>query len=448
MKNKKLLILFIFLIVGVGIFLAHKRGWIPGLLKKTQDPATELVLEWYQFALRSDRFTEGFRAPVAARAYAYIGLAAYEAAHPFLPGNYHSLANRFEGLVLPVSDPALAYHLPTVLNATYNGMFQKLFLTAPFNIEAERLALVKKWMDQSQQEVDRATWQRSKEYGEQIAAAMYAWSETDSLGHMGHLHNFDREYIPPDHAGSWEPCQDFPTPSLLPYWGKTRIFLLDTSQFHATPLPPFSLDSRSIYAVNALELYTLQSPLSTENRWIGEFWSDDHPGLTFSSAGRWISITNQIVTLESPSIEKTLETYLRLGLAMSDAIVLCWREKYTFNLMRPETLIRKLYQADWRPVIHTPPFPSYPAGHAMVAAASAEVLTALYGDNFAITDYSHEHRPEFRSEPRSYRSFYEMAAENSYSRIALGVHFRFDCEEGTRLGTIAGKKIAQEVLKE
>ncbi len=447
MKKKNLLLLLVFLVAGAVIFIWQKKEWVSVLWQKTQDPETALVLDWYQFALRSDRFTEGFQAPVAARAYAYIGLAAYEAGQPFLKGGYHSLSNSFPGLALPASNPALTYHLPTVLNATYNSMFQKLFLTAPFNIEAERLALVKKWSDQLQTEVDVATWQRSKEFGEQIASAIYAWSETDSLGHMGHLHNFDREYIPSSHAGSWEPCQDFPTPSLLPHWGQTRTFILDTSQYHATPLPPFSMDSRSIYAINALELYTLQSPLSAENRWIGEFWSDDHPGLTFSSAGRWISIANQIIALEAPSVEQALETYLRLGLVMSDALAVCWREKYAFNLLRPETLIRNLYQADWRPVIHTPPFPSYPAGHSMVAAAAAEVLTSLYGDHFSLTDYSHENRPEFRSKPRSYRSFYEMAAENSYSRIAIGVHFRFDCEEGTRLGTIAGKEMAKLDLK-
>ncbi len=75
----------------------------------------------------------------------------------------------------------------------------------------------------------------------------------------------------------------------------------------------------------------------------------------------------------------------------------------------------------------------------MLGAAAAEVLTQLYGGHCELTDRSHDGRQEFRVRPRHFRSFREMSLENSLSRILLGVHFRIDCEEGLRLGTLIGE---------
>jgi hypothetical protein len=58
-----------------------------------------------------------------------------------------------------------------------------------------------------------------------------------------------------------------------------------------------------------------------------------------------------------------------------------------------------------------------------------------------MTDRCHEGRIEFLSTPRSFGSFDEMADENAYSRIPLGVHFRMDAEAGVDLGHKVGKKV-------
>lgn len=413
------------------------------MFRAGHEPEIALVQDWYALLLDADRHTQGYRAPVAARAYAYFGIAGWEAARPWLPEPYPSLAARWEALAVPEPTPGWSYHLPSVLNACYSTLFQKFFLTTPFTIESRRGRLTREWEEKLARETDTETLRRSREFGRELALAIHAWSVSDSLGNMGHLHNFSRDYQPPEGEAFWKPCTDFPTPSLLPYWGDTRLFLLDTARLPARPLPDFSTESGSIYYLQALELITLRSPLSAENRWIGEFWADDHPGLTFSSSGRWISIARQVIDRERPSLTRVMQTYLYLGLALSDAITICWHHKYAFNLLRPETFIRNVFDAEWRPGIHTPPFPSYPSGHAMTGAAAAEVLTHLYGETYAFTDESHRDRSEFLSDPRSFPSFRAMAAENAYSRIALGVHYRFDCEEGSRLGAEAGRQVCR-----
>lgn len=78
----------------------------------------------------------------------------------------------------------------------------------------------------------------------------------------------------------------------------------------------------------------------------------------------------------------------------------------------------------------------------MIGAAAAVVLTSLYGENYKMTDRSHMYLPSFSVKPRKFNSFDEMARENAISRVFLGVHWRFDCEEGLRLGDLIGKEAA------
>ena len=59
------------------------------------------------------------------------------------------------------------------------------------------------------------------------------------------------------------------------------------------------------------------------------------------------------------------------------------------------------------------------------------------------TDFCHQGRTEFRGTPRSFNSFIDMSVEDAYSRIPLGVHFRMDCDEGLRLGYLAGQRVLE-----
>ncbi len=401
-----------------------------------------LTHEWYQLTLLAEKVTEGYRGPIAARAYGHIGLAAYEAALPALDGQYESLGRRFPGLKLP-APPGGELYLPAVLHGCYGKMLDSFFATAPASFKNRKKQLEEKWNLTCRKETNLTTFNRSITYGAKVASAVFKWSSTDTFGLDAHLQINDPCYNPPKGNGKWAPSPTFPLPALLPHWGKVRSFVIDKKDFLAKPLPPFSTQPSSIYYLQALEVFTLNSPLSTENLWIAEYWSDDQPGLTFTPAGRWISIANQVLETENPGIEKTLETYLKLGIVLNDAAIACWHSKYFYNLERPEAYINKVFDPNWHPVHHAPPFPSYPSGHSMIGAAAAEVLTQLFGENFAMTDKSHADRYEFKGTPRSYQSFYEMAFESAFSRILLGVHYRMDCEEGIRLGMLVGKEIGK-----
>ncbi|MEO6037732.1 MAG: vanadium-dependent haloperoxidase, partial [Saprospiraceae bacterium] len=213
-------------------------------------------------------------------------------------------------------------------------------------------------------------------------------------------------------------------------------------QLAARPPVAFNEAPGSPFYTEALEVFSVSQSLSRENRWIAEFWSDDLPGLTMSPAGRWISITGEALIINPLPFPEVIATYLKVGMALCDASIICWHEKYKYNTERPETYIRRVIQPDWVPLHDAPSFPSYPSGHSIFGAAAAKVFAATFGDGFSMTDRSHEDRREFAGMPRAFHSFAEMAQENAFSRVAIGVHYRMDCEEGLRLGRIIGQKAA------
>ncbi len=410
---------------------------------KQESQAVQIMLDWNRFVLHAEVKTPGYRGPVAARAYGYIGLAAYAVARQSMIQDDKILWAYFHGMDLPQEIAPELYDLPVVLNACYATILNSLFSPAYTPLETDMLALRNKWERRMDGRIGTDAFAASTQYGESVARAVYKWSATDSLGYQGHLHNYQRDYIQPHGEGQWVTSPDFPMPPLLPYWGQVRTFVIDASQHLARPVPEYSADKGSLFYAQSLEVLTLSSPLSRENQWIAEFWDDDHPGYTFSPPGHWLAITNQVVAKERPPVEIALETYLKIGFALSDAMIACWYSKYYYNLERPESYIRRHLSCTWQPHAPAPPFPAYPSGHSVMGAAAAEVLTSMYGDNYAMTDHSTEDRTEFKVRPRIFSSFDEMARENALSRILLGVHFRMDCDEGLRLGALIGREIAE-----
>ncbi|HZV69139.1 MAG TPA: vanadium-dependent haloperoxidase [Saprospiraceae bacterium] len=424
-------------------------GYILACLRNTRqvDDEVSIALNWNQFILDAELNTEGYRGPVASRAYGYIGLAAYESALPGLEGNYQSLVTLYPGIKLPVAPVREHFNLSASINACYAAMLGKLFMSAPEPVKNRRGKLLDQWKIKILEMTDTMSYRLSSEFGTGVAEAIYRWSASDTMGYEGNHHNYMKDYVPPVGEGLWVPSPYFPMPALLPYWGKVRPFVIRTENYKANPLPEYSSAPNQFYHTQAVEILSLSKPLSAENQWIAEFWNDDHPGLTFSPAGHWLAITNQVIEKEHPTIEKTLETYLRTGFALADAMIACWYSKYQYNHERPETFIQKYLDKDWRPFSPSPSFPTYPSGHSMMAGAAAAVLTKLYGDHYSMTDRSHDDLKDIVIKPRQFHSFDEMAKESALSRILVGVHFRFDCEEGLRLGDLIGKEVSELPLE-
>ncbi len=138
----------------------------------------------------------------------------------------------------------------------------------------------------------------------------------------------------------------------------------------------------------------------------------------------------------------TVYAYAITSIALFDAFIQCWDEKFRHNTARPETVINKYFDAEWKPHLQTPPFPEYTCGHSTCSSAAAEALTSVFGDNFSYTDTS---ELEFGIKSRSYKSFRDAAEENNWARFYGGLHFHNSCIVSTEYGRKVGELVVSRL---
>lgn len=411
---------------------------IPAHAQTAQE--ADVAHNWFELQRKLVKETPGFSPPVAARAFGYTGVALYETINPGIAG-YQSLAgqlNELEFVPQPLADTE--YHWPSAANSALASITRQLFA----NATEENLAAIEAlYEDQAAvyaSEVDSAVFQRSLRYGEAVARAIFEWSKTDG-GHEGYMNNFPADYAPPAGEGLWTPTPRLngdPQPALQPYWGDNRPMLPAVNETCAPPPPPaYSEEPGTPFYAEAMEVYEVSQNLTPEQIEIARFWADD-PGQTATPPGHSIAILQQVLTNENASLALAAEAYVKVGIAVSDAFIGCWKAKFDYGLLRPVTIIQKLAAPDWMPIVNTPPFPEYTSGHSVQTGAAATILTDLFGENYAFTDHTHD---ALGLEPRSFASFAEMAEETAISRLYGGIHYRAAIEVGIDQGECIGQRV-------
>jgi hypothetical protein len=397
----------------------------------------DVPVAWFDLSLDLVRTTPGYSPPVASRAFGYTGLALYEALVPGMD-EFRSLGGVLAGLgPVPHAGRNAAYHWPTVANATLGSMLRSLFRTGRPEQLAAIDTLEASFGDRFRPGLPRGVFGRSVRRGQEVAAAIFEWSKGDG-GHEGYLRNFP-PYDPPVGPGLWVPTPPQFLPALQPYWGTNRCLAIPTGD--ACPPgdhPPFSEDTGSAFYAEAVEAYDAVNNVTPEQEAIARFWSDD-PGTTPTPPGHSISITTQTLRREDASLALAAETYAKVGMAVCDAFIACWYQKYVYNLLRPVTYIRRLIDPDWMPLLDTPPFPEYTSGHSVQSGAAFQVLTDLFGDGYAFVDHTHDDRG---LAPRSFGSFLEAADEAAISRLYGGIHFSGAIVNGVTQGRCIGRAVS------
>jgi hypothetical protein len=433
-------------VVGVGAALSGiaGAGWLstpPEVARRFPDadqyPA-DIATTWFDFALELIQRTPGYSPPVASRAFGYAGVTLYEAVVPGMEG-WRSLA----GLPpLPTVGKNIAYDWPSVANAALAAILRFLFPTAPREQLAALAALEERLADDLRPGVPPGISSRSVARGQDVAAALFEWSKSDG-GHEGYLRNFP-PYQPPVGPGLWVPTPPGFLPALQPFWGGNRcLAILNGATIGAGAHPPYAEDRASAFNGEALEVYEAVTGLTPEQEAIARFWSDD-PGTTPTPPGHSLSITTQVLRATGSSLAAAAEAYACVCIAICDAFIACWYQKYIDNLLRPVTYIRRLIDPEWLPLLVTPPFPEYPSGHSVQSGAAFQVLTDLFGERYAFVDRTHETRG---LPPRSFGSFLEAAEEAAVSRLYGGIHFRSAIVNGLEQGKQIGRAVSALVLR-
>lgn len=151
----------------------------------------------------------------------------------------------------------------------------------------------------------------------------------------------------------------------------------------------------------------------------------------------------KIASLKTKSdFDHTVFVATKISLAIADAFINCWDEKYISNLVRPEILINQHIDENWRPILQTPPFPEYTSGHSVVSGTASVALTNVFGGNFQFDDDTEK---SFGLPLRSFNSFNEAADEAAICRMYGGIHFRTAIVVGVKQGRDLGKFVNEKL---
>ncbi|MGZ5199805.1 MAG: vanadium-dependent haloperoxidase [Telluria sp.] len=339
-----------------------------------------------------------------------------------------------------------------------------------------------KWLadDLARIPAGRAKW-NGIDLGRRAAAAILELRANDNSANTNRTVGVD--YFPSNEPGKWRP--DPVTGSTVAggvTWGDVRPFGVPSVEpFKVPPPPPLTSDlyTRAFYEVKRLGgdgkiTPTVRTP---EQTFIGIFWSyDGSPGIGTPPC-MYNEILEHIAKGRTTDALEMARLFALANVAMADAGIAAWRDKYRYDLWRPVTGIREADEGtgptgrgDGNPNTHgdpswtplgaqasntrnpdfTPPFPSYPSGHSSFGGAVFQILRRFYGtDKISFTFVSDEWNGVTRDNegwvrplrPRSYATLSQAELENAVSRLYLGVHWRFNLE-----GIAQGNRIANYVF--
>jgi hypothetical protein len=186
---------------------------------------------------------------------------------------------------------------------------------------------------------------------------------------------------------------------------------------------------------------------------IAQFW-DCNPYVSVSQGhmmfakkkitpgGHWMGIVKIACKKSNADFEKTVYAYSQTSIGLFEAFISCWDEKYRSNVVRPETVINQNIDENWKPLLQTPPFPEYSSGHSVASTCSAQILTAIFGDNFSFTDDTEE---QFGLPKRTFTSFNAAAKEAAMSRFYGGIHYKAAIVNGISQGKNVGDFIVKKL---
>lgn len=432
---------------------------------KGKQQREDVVLAWNQVMLDSNAIDSALAIPdqpgptYTSRAFAIVSIAMFEA--------YNAIDGSYDRYGLDLSQYRKANADAAVATAAYEA------LCALYPQQCERYDdIYEEWMSRIKRNAAR---DMGVELGTMTALNILEDREGDGS-------ELDMPYLPGTGPGYHQADPINPDQGYLaPLFGSVWTFAIGDVTDFISPPPP-ALDSYEYYEAY-VEAYTLggDDPNTTlrtdEQTEIGIFWAyDGTPGL-----GKPPRLYNQVVRVIARDRRNTTAQNARLfalvNIAMADAGIQSWATKYTYEFWRPVVAIREgefdgnpltIGDSDWSPLgapysngptgapNFTPPFPAYSSGHATFGAAALWTVALFYGTDEISFDFMSDEFNGVNTDQygnvrpvvvRHYERLSDAILENALSRIYLGIHWRFDAQEGIRSGMDVAECVYDRILQ-
>ncbi|OIN56925.1 vanadium-dependent haloperoxidase [Arsenicibacter rosenii] len=416
-----------------------------GVAFSAPKPAMQKHLQPTVFALTMVMIHDVVNPPAASRFYSYC-----------LLGSHAIVAKKDPAVVAPErlirQLPDLVAQVPASCNHQMAALYcmletGRMMLPSGSMLEAD---IQKLTANLRKEGYSLAETEAARQAGQQVAKAVAAYAADDNYQKLSSR----LRYRPTKKDGYWYPTPPGYIEAIEPHWRIIRPMLIDScSQFKPEPPVPFDAETTSPFGKLVQEVYQTGRNLTPEQRLIASYWDCNpfaintagHMSIGFkkiSPGGHWINITSQVAAQAKVPFEQAVYMHSLVAMTLRDSFISCWDEKFRSNRIRPETVINRLIDVRWQPLLQTPPFPEYTSGHSVISSAVAEVLTYCLGDSFRFTDTTEE---IFELPARSFTSFRQAAEEASVSRLYGGIHFRDAIENGQKQGRAIGRYIIYRV---
>ncbi|PSL33309.1 phosphatase PAP2 family protein [Chitinophaga ginsengisoli] len=215
----------------------------------------------------------------------------------------------------------------------------------------------------------------------------------------------------------WKSLETPKRPPMLPLFGKVKPFLFDSlTVITLRPGPPPSTSSEEMKAEVEAVYYQTSHPTREKMRII-DFWADGAG--TYTPAGHWMSIAAEDFIRKNFSEVRWARNMALLAMAEMDAAIVCWDAKFAYFNPRPCQMNPNI-----KTLTGVPNFPSYISGHSTFSGAAATILGYIIPERAAAYD--------------------AMAEEAAKSRFYAGIHYeKSDCA----VGLVVGKSVGDYAVK-
>jgi len=244
----------------------------------------------------------------------------------------------------------------------------------------------------------------------------------------------------------------FPGHGKIKPWTMTSSSQFRVPEFHDPRSPEFAAEFDLVRRLGGKD----STERTEDQAEIALFWEDGPWGIT--PPGHFLYIALQVMQDRGFDFLDQARNFALLGATQADASINAWDNKYTYDIIRPETAIcfrcsefgssdpRIVEQSNWESYIPTPNFPAYTSGHSTFGAVGGEMIKLLIGTDRV--NFSHESPdqvlwPTLTGKARHFTSIDQAVHENGWSRLYGGVHWLADHEQADQ----AGRAIARHAFQ-
>ncbi len=357
--------------------------------------------------------------PYAARAYAYVSVAQYDAlvAAYFYKRLYNrSAPYKVDAAIVPLLPPTdlPSYPSEDAVVSSVNVELLKLLFPADIAFIQQKADEQKLYRIMAGANT-RSDMDAGETLGRLVATKVIARAAGDNMsravGTPAQWALLESQTVSTGET-PWKSLDIPSRPPMLPFFGKVKPFLFDSlTTIALRPIAPPSTNSVK-FKEELAEVKRFSDGVTREQMAIVHFWADGAG--TYTPPGHWNAIASEDFVPLRFSEVRWARNFALLNMSMMDAAITCWDTKFAYFNPRPTQMDPSI-----KTTTGIPNFPAYVSGHSTISGAASAVLGYIV--------------------PIRANAYNSMAKEASDSRLFGAIHYRSDCE----VGLVQGKKVGE-----